>query len=265
MARLLRSLLAAALVLTGAGASAAAPAAPVTADWRAQGATVLVITYRAAPTARPALRQAMRTSMLPRLARMRTQGDVTAFKVLANRYVDAASWDMLAMIEFASPAALARWRAVEAVAPAGLPAAALAQVETIETAPGTMMRTDTAPRRAGDPMPVYLVVPYDYLVSTDEYLRYVDGYLVPQLDGWRQAGALGGYQVFLPRFAAGRSWSSLLLLAYRGDAGLDQRDRAVQTVRARLTATSPAWKAYSDNKQNIRTEKQPIVADELLP
>lgn len=260
---LLRSIIAAALALTATAVSAA-PAAPA-ADWRAQGSTVLVLTYRATPGGRSALRQAMRMAMIPRLARLRARGELTGYKILANRYVDAASWDVLAMLEFSSPAALARWRAVENTAPAGLPTAALAQVDTIETAPGTMMRADAAPRRAGDPAPVYLVIPYDYLVSTDDYLRYLDGYLIPQLDGWREAGALSGYQMFLPRFAAGRGWSSLLVLAYRGDAGLDARDRAVQTTRARLTATSPAWKALSDAKQNIRTEKQPIVADELLP
>lgn len=29
--------------------------------------------------------------------------------------------------------------------------------------------------------------------------------------------------------------------------------------------TSPEWKAFSDNKTNIRVERQPIVADEILP
>jgi transcription initiation factor TFIIIB Brf1 subunit/transcription initiation factor TFIIB len=37
----------------------------------------------------------------------------------------------------------------------------------------------------------------------------------------------------------------------------------VKTVRARLTATSPEWRAFADNEQKIRTEKQPVVADEI--
>ena len=254
-----------ALALTGvAGAGRVVPAATA-ADWRAEGPSVLVLTYRAAPAARSGLRQAMRATLLPRLARLQARAELARYRVLANRYVDNAAWDMLVMLEFRSPAALARWRGVEDATPAGLAPGQLTLVAAVETAPGTMMRVDTRPRAAGDPAPVYLVVPYDYLVSTDDYLRYVDGYLVPQLDGWMAAGALGGYQLFLPRYAAGRNWSSLLLLAYRGDAGLDARDRVVQQVRARLAATSPPWKAFADNKQNIRTEKQPIVADELIP
>jgi hypothetical protein len=44
---------------------------------------------------------------------------------------------------------------------------------------------------------------------------------------------------------------------------LARRDAVVKTVRARLTATSPEWRAFADNEQKIRTEKQPVVADEI--
>lgn len=235
------------------------------ADWRAEGPKGLILTYKIAPAARTEFRATIKSALLPHLEALRAGGDLVSYRVLANRYIDSASWDMMLVLDFKGPAELARWRAVEEATPGGLPPEMLRLVTTAEAAPGTMMRARAAPPKAGDPAPVVLVIPYDYLVSTDEYLRYVDGYLLPQVDGWLGEGALSGYGIYLPRYAAGRNWSSLLLLAYRGDAGLARRDKVTQTVRARLSATSPEWKAFSDNKTNIRVEKQPIVADEILP
>ncbi|MDB5707208.1 MAG: hypothetical protein JWN66_4324 [Sphingomonas bacterium] len=245
--------------------AAAASATAASTDWRAEEPRALVITYRVAPAARIGFRQALRASLLPRLEKLRGTGDLLAYQVLANRYVDSGSWDVMAVLDFKGQEALARWRAVEDVAPAGLGPDALRQVTSAETAPGNILRAGGALRKAGDAAPVFLVIPYDYLVSTDDYLKYVDGYLLPQLDGWMEEGALSGFRLYLPRYAAGRTWSALLMLAYQGDAGLARRDLVTQKVRARLTATSAEWKAFADNKTNIRVEKQPIVADQILP
>lgn len=261
-------------MLTAASAAAAAalamPAASAqesvrVADWRAEGPRGLVLTYKVAPAARAGFRAAARATLLPRLERLRAGGDLLSYRVLANRYVDSAAWDVMVILDFRDAPALARWRAVEEEMPGGLAPEMLRLVTSAETAPGTMARARNAAAKPGDPAPVYLVIPYDYLVSTDEYLDYVDGYLLPQVDGWLNEGALSGYGLYLPRYAAGRNWSSLLLLAYSGDDGLARRDRVTQTVRARLTASSPEWKAFSDKKTNVRVEKQPIVADEIRP
>ena len=136
-------------------------------------------------------------------------------------------------------------------------------VSQVESAPADLMR-ESSDGRADRKSPVYLVVPYDYVVSTDDYLAYVDGYLIPQVEGWKADGALVGYGVYLARYYPARPWSSMLLLAYRGDEGLARRDAVVKAVRARL-ASSPAWKAFADSKQTVRTEKLAVVADELLP
>jgi hypothetical protein len=243
---------------------AATPAATV-ADWRVEEPKGLVITYRVAPAARIGFRQALKASLLPRLEKLRASGDLLTYRVLANRYVDSGSWDAMLVLDFRGQAALARWHAVEDTAPAGLAPEALRQVTSVETAPGNILRSGDTPRKAGEPAPVYLIIPYDYLVSTDDYLKYVDGYLMPQLDGWMGEGALSDFRLYLPRYAAGRTWSALLMLAYRGDAGLARRDVVTQKVRARLAATSPEWKAFADTKTNIRVEKQAIVADQILP
>lgn len=231
-------------------------------DWREEGPRTLVMTYRAPPAARLSFRDDVRAETLPRLAALKAAGDLDSYHVLVSRYADAQSWDMMAILTFHSPAALARWRAVEAAAPAGLGPKALKLVGQVESAPGDVMREKVSPQPTAE-APVYLVVPYDYLVSTDSYLAYVDGYLLPQVDGWVEEGAISSYGIFLPRYAAGRSWSSLLILAYRGDAGLARRDSVVKSVRARL-AEVPEWKAFADNKAKIRDEKVPMIADELF-
>jgi hypothetical protein len=241
---------------------AASPAA----DWRDQGPRALIMTYRVLPADRLAFRAAVRATTLPRLERLRAAGELDSYRVLANRYIDSGSWDLMLILDFHSPAALARWRQVEARTPAGLSPQALRLLSAAETAPADSMFGSRATRsRPGGPAPVYLVIPYDYFVSEDEYLAYVAGYLVPQVDGWMQAGALASYELYLPRYAADRRWSALLVLAYTGDAGLARRDAVVKAVRTRLAASSPQWKAFAQKKHKLRTEKQAVIADELLP
>jgi hypothetical protein len=259
----LRPLFALAALFLALGAYAPAGAVDRSADWRDQGPRALVMTYRVAPGDRPAFKAAVRAATLPRLERLKAAGELTAYHVLANRYVDSAGWDVMMILDFRDSAALARWRTVEEEAPAGLAPPALKLLASAESAPSDQMFGNAAPSKPGDPPPVYLVVPYDYLVSTDEYLAYVKGYLVPQTEGWMGEGALQSYGVYLPRYPAGRVWSAQLVLGYRGDAGLARRDAVVRSVRAHLTATSPEWKAFADNKQKLRTEKQPVVADEI--
>ena len=233
------------------------------ADWRDQGPRALVMSYRVAPSARVAFKAKVRAATLPRLEALRTSGDLDSYHVLVSRYVDAGAWDLMVILNFHSTAALARWRNVEASAPAGLDARSLTLVNRIESAPADLMREGPASKEPGPP-PVYLVVPYDYVVSTDDYLAYVDGYLLPQVEGWKADGALASYGVYLARYYPARPWSSMLLLAYRGDEGLARRDAVVKAVRARL-ASSPEWKKLADNKATVRTEKLAVVADELLP
>ena len=247
--------------LMGAAVGLTAALSCFAADPRDEGPKSLVVTYKVAPESRVAFFKAVHNDTLPKLAALKSSGSLVSYHLLASRYVDSQSFDMMAILDFRAPNDLAQWRAVEAATPAGLSDAALKLAVQIDSAPSDLMRGKQDPRPAGED-PVYLVVPYDYLVSTNAYLSYVDGYLLPQTDGWLEEGVLNNYAVYLPRYAAARSWSSLLVLSYRGDAGLGMRDVAVKTVRARL-ANVPEWKAFADSKQNIRVEKVPMIADEL--
>jgi hypothetical protein len=193
---------------------------------------------------------------------MRAAGELDSYHVLLSRYVDSGGWDVMILLNFKCPAELARWRSVEAITPAGLGSDALELVSAVETAPCDLIRSRTDTSGVADTAPVYLIVPYDYLVSTDEYRAYVDGYVVPQVDGWISEGALSSYGVYLARYGAGRSWSSLLVLTYRGDEGLGRRDAVTRKVRAQL-ASDTTWRSFADHKANVRVEKQAIIADEL--
>lgn len=252
-----------ALALGFAAMAGSANAAGVAANWRDQGPASMIMTYKVAPGDKLAFKAALRAETLPKLAGLKAAGELASYHVLANRYLDSASWDVMMILDFKTPAALAHWRAVEAQTPGGLAPAALKLVAFAETAPSDEMFEGGAQPKAGEPAPVWLVVPYDYLVSVDEYLNYVKGYLVPQTEGWIQEGALQSYRVYLPRYPAGRVWSAQLVLAYRGDEGLARRDAVVKTVRGRLAASNADWKAWAENKQKLRTEKLPVVADEI--
>jgi hypothetical protein len=240
----------------------ALPTAVPAADWRDDGAKALVLTYKVAPGARPSFRAAARAHLLPDLARLKAAGRLADYHVLASRYVDDGSWDLMMILDFKQSRDLVRWRDTEAAHPAGLDAASLKSVRAVESAPADLMRAGPAPGPAKPP--VYLVVPYAVTASTDDYLAYADGYILPQLKGWIEAKALSTYGLYLARYPAGRPWTALLVLAYRGDDGLARRDAVVKQVRAALAA-DPAWKTFSDTKTVLRTEGRAVVADDLAP
>lgn len=232
------------------------------ADPRDGGPLALVITYHATPANRAALRKAMEESELPQFERWKKEGVLKDARILFNRYADSATFDAMALITFAGYADLESWNAIEKASPGGLSPRALALVSSIETAPADMMREKAAAN--APPNATYLVIPYEYLVSANEYLAYLDGYTVPQLDGWMEEGVLSRYGILLARYPAGRPWNSLLVLEYKDDAALGARDVTTAKVRARLK-DNPKWKAISDAKKNVRNEKPPVIADVVSP
>jgi hypothetical protein len=249
--RLLNILLA--LTLTGGPVGAAAAAAAERAD------PTLIIALYAKPADRPALRRALEAGQTERLRGWKAEGLLTRYRLLFTRYSDAGTWDAMEELTFAAAAALSRWRAIERQAPGGLDPGAIALVQSIETTPGTRVRSD-ATGAARDP--AVLVIPYQSLVPPAEYLRYLDGYTIPQFHGWMQEGVLQSYDIVTSLYPAGRAWNAVILLRYRDDAALARRDETVASVRARL-ALDPAWKAISDNKKAIRNERVLAIADQI--
>lgn len=232
-------------------------------DPRASAPLELVITAHTTAEQRPALRKIMQTRGLQGYEQMKRDGILSSYRVLFSRYVDHEIWDLMTVLTFKDQAAAQRWKNVELETPAGLPAAALALVSKISTSPSDRIRSRSSnkPASAGDS--VFVVLPYDYMVSTDAYIKYVDDYLVPQIDGWLHEGLLENYDVSIARYGSARHWASMLVLEYRNDAALGHRDAVMAKVRAHMAATDPTWNAASKNKKSIRIGRQYMIADEL--
>ena len=218
----------------------------------------LVIALYAKPADRVALRTAL-TAQAARLRRWKADGVLTGYRLMFTRYADTGTWDAMEQLDFADDSALARWNEIERAAPAGLEPSTIALVQSIETTPATRVRSDAS---GGATEPVVLVIPYQVLVPPADYLQYLDGYTVPQFRGWMQEGALQSFDIVTSRYPAGRTWNAMIMLRYRGDAALAERDVVVARVRARL-AGNPAWKAISDNKKTIRNERALAIADQI--
>jgi len=225
---------------------------------REGGPLAIVITYHVPPANRAAFRKAMEEIEVPRFRRWKEDRVLQDARILMNRYADSATWDAMALITFAAYADVERWNGIERTSPAGLSPATLSLTSAIETAPGDIVRE----RGAGQEHAAVLVIPYEVIVPANEYLAYLDGYVLPQVDGWRDEGMLSRYGIFIARYPAGRPWQSMLILEYRDDAALGERDATTAKVRARL-ASDTKWKAISDTKKNVRNEKAPVIADAL--
>ena len=155
---------------------------------RETGPTTLLMTYKIAPQHRVELRRQMQSSGLKQLERWKSSGLLQDYRVFFNRYVDNDNWDMLSVVSFHRYEDVERWREIEQNTPAGIPLQALKLTTSISTTPVDLMREKIGTQRAAQP--VFLIIPSDYPVSTVEYLKYVDGYGIPQVDGWIQEGTL---------------------------------------------------------------------------
>ena len=232
-------------------------------DPREQGSPKsLILTYKCSPSQRVALRKYMSQTGLANLDDFKAHGFLSAYRLLFSRYVDNDNWDMMLIVSFRDESSLDHWRDVERQSPAGLSVETLARLTSVSTTPADLLRNSLP--AVDDRRSVFLVIPYDYTVSTPEYVRYVDGYVIPQLEGWRDELVLAHYELYLVRYGASRPWSSLLLLQYVDSEALGARDRIVAKVREKLKENA-SWKAFADNKQSVRIEKQAIISDELKP
>jgi len=246
-------------LLLAVGAYAAQPEP----DPRTSGPRSLLIAYHTAPANREKLRSYMLDAGLKDFAQWKREGKISDFHVYFSRYVDSANWDMFAVVTLTAQDGTARWAKIESAHPAGLDAAALALTVSIDTTVADRMRARSSPAAKPGQVPVYLFIPYVYLISVNDYIKYVDSYVLPQTNGWINENVLSAYDFYVSRYPAGRQWNAAFMFEYRGEDGLGARDATVTKVRERLKQ-NPEWKAISDNKHNVRDEKPPVVADELM-
>jgi len=157
-----------------------------------------------------------------------------------------------------------RWREIEKTMPGGLSPDALSLVTSAVTYSLDGLRQASANTPAQRGKSVFFLIPYDYLVSTDDYVKYLDTYVIPQVTGWIDEGVLGSYNIYLSRYSTSRPWGSLFVLEYRDWEAFGKREATVAKVREKLKS-NPSWLAASENKQKIRVEGRTIIAEELLP
>ena len=110
---------------------------------------------------------------------------------------------------------------------------------------------------------MFFIIPYDFETPADEYVKYLDGYVIPQVTGWIKRNVLAAYTIYLSRYSTSRPFSSLFVLEYRDSDAFGLREATITKVRATLQ-NIPAWKALSDAKHTIRVEKQTVIAEELV-
>lgn len=230
------------------------------ADADAPETSALIVTYQVAPANRPALRQELEKSGVRQFQRWQDEGVLKNYRLLFSRYADADNWDAMALLTFSSPANSERWKKLEQTSPAGLSQKALGLITSIRSTPVSLARSKSA--AAAPANSVFVVIPYVMLVSTGDYLKYADGYAIPQFDGWITEGVLSHYDLFSSTFPAARPWHAMVILEYKDEAALAQRNAVETKVRAKLKDI-PEWKTLSDNKKNIRDEKQVVIAEQL--
>jgi hypothetical protein len=226
------------------------------------GPTTLIITYRCAPANRPAFRNSIESTEIPRFEKWKKAGVLENYSFLFNWYVDENTWDLMAVLSFHAFEDIARWREIERSAPGGLSEGSLKLGRPTNTYAADLTWQGVARSAKGvSGKTVFFVIPYD-VANIEEYKPYVVGYVIPQIEGWIHEGVLSSYSLYLNRYYAGKPWDSLLILEYKDLESFGQRESVVKKVRSALSA-DPKWKALSDNKKNVRTEKESVLAEEL--
>lgn len=186
-----------------------------------------------------------------KLETWRKGGRITAGQLLkvargvtsAETIPSNAALGAVAVLEFADEAALTRWQqSPEAKLAAGMTATRVDLISRLEVA-GRDSRTA-----------VFLIAEYEIMVPPARYREYVDGYVVPQMNAWKKAGLITGAFMYTARERAGAPFHAMLLLEHRDAQAFARRDDVKDESRAQL-ASIPSWKALSDVKATIRTEK----------
>ena len=232
---------------------------------RDTGPKKIVITYRCVPAKRPDFRQYLLKAGVARFEKWKKDSVLEDFRILFNRVTDDATWDAMAVLSLHDYADIDRWRDIEAVAPGGLNEEGLALATPVITYSMDLVWHGSSNPPTPRGKTVFFLIPYDYYPHTvEEYIKYVNAYVVPQIDGWMKAGILADYGIYLNRYPTSRPWKVLFVLEYKDTLSFGARERTIGQVRAVLKE-NPDWKSLNDTKLNMRVEKETVVADELLP
>jgi len=221
----------------------------------------LLITYRSQPADRPAFRTYLQNEHRAQLEKLREQGVLKSYQILFNPFVSSGTWDAMTVLGFTHYSDTQRWKEIERTMPGGLTAKGLRLAKPVDTYSADLTWSGAGETASDDRASVYYVIPYEY-VALGPYKKYVDAYVIPQVQGWMRKGALAGYRIFMHRFPVGPTWDALFIYQYRDLEAFGHRDEVIAEVRQPLM-DDPVWKQFHDTKQSIRTETENTITESI--
>ena len=233
------------------------PAAPTVAS--SGGATALIITYRCPPPRRAAFRQYLTEFATPRFEHWKQDGVLKSYQFVFSWYVDAETWDAMAVLTFGNSQQVARWTEIEKINPGGLARDALEMAWPVNTYSAEVITQSSADTAQDQSHSVFLVMPYDS--AGGEFREYANSYLLPQAKGWMREGILASYSIFVNPYAGGKRWEGLMLVEYKDAEALGRREEVNAKVRTQLRGDA-AWRAAGE-KHKV-TERDAVLAGALL-
>lgn len=242
-----------------AGGTAAAAQNPVSG-----GPRQLLIAYRTEPADRPAFRAYLAGHEAGLLRKLERQGVLAGYQILFNPLVQPRTWDAMMVLSFNRFTDTRRWLDIEQRSPGGLDAQGLKLAKPVSEYSADLVWQGDAPGAGATDGHIFYVIPYTYLTSVGEYKSYVDGYVIPQIEGWLRAGVLSRYRIYLNRYPVGdpEPWDALFVYEYRSLEDFGRREEAIAGVRQTLRA-NPDWAKLSATKSGLRTESENTIAEAL--
>jgi hypothetical protein len=218
----------------------------------------LLITYRSEARDRPAFRNYLAKEGRAPFDRLLKEGALKEYQILFNPYNGAGTWDAMVVMNFNRFADTRKWRDIERVSPGGLSAKGLKLARPVDTYSADLTWQASTPG-ASSRDSVFYVIPYEYN-SAGEYKKYVDAYVIPQVQGWMREGVLSGYRMYMNRFPVGRPWDALFIYQYKDADSFGNREKALQKVREGLK-TDPVWQKFNEIKQTLRSETENTITE----
>jgi hypothetical protein len=171
------------------------------------GPTQLIVTYRCPPPRRAAFRQYMTEYGIQRFDRWKQDGTLKDYKFLFNWYIDVDTWDAMAILNFPTYAAVAKWKDIEKTSPGGLSRDALDMAW-----PLTSYSSDLVAHEGSD-IPVEPVRSVFFILSYDGQ-TWRDA-AVAQAKAFLKDGSISSYSAYGNRYTGGKRWRGMLLLEFK--------------------------------------------------
>ena len=108
---------------------------------------------------------------------------------------------------------------------------------------------------------VHVASLYSTHVSANEYKRYTERYIAPNMNQQRAAGIMSQYAMYLEREPVAGQTRSLLVMDYADPAAYARRDAVKAEGKQKLLA-DPEWKRLNDVKETIRSDISSTAAND---